>query len=135
MVVMFNEKVLDWIEGYVLTRMLIFGDFVGTVNRTELMFDLDTSSDYFRIHEGQRIQAISLPVKSRRLCTLLGEIEHCFQRGWKLLDAGEWTEGDFDQVFDLSKQISDEIMTLRKAFKQKKEPETRQVDFSPGSIP
>jgi hypothetical protein len=113
MVVMFNVKVLDWIEGYVLTRVLILGDFVGTVKRTELMFDLDTSSDHFRIHEGQRIQSLSLPVKSRRLCTLLGEIESCFQRGWNLLDAGEWTEADFDEVFELSKQISDEIMTLR----------------------
>lgn len=117
---MYNEKVLDWIEGYVLTRMLIFGDFVGTVNRTELMFDLDTSSDYFRIYEGQRIQALSLPVKSRRLCTLLGEIEACFQRGWPLLDAGEWTEADFDEVYELSKQISDEIMILRQEIQRKK---------------
>ena len=113
-----NEKILDWIEGYVLTRMLIFGDFMGTVSRSDLMFDLDTTSDYFRIYEGQRIQALSLPVKSRRLCTLLGEIEACFQRGWKLLDAGEWTEVDFDEVFELSKQISDEIMILREELKQ-----------------
>jgi len=118
MVAMFNEKVLDWIEGYVLTRMLTFGDFVGTVNRTELMFDLDTSSDYFRIYEGQRIQALSLPVKSRRLCTLLGEIEACFQGGWKLLDAQEWTEADFNEVFELSKQISAEIMALREEYKR-----------------
>lgn len=118
MVVMFNEKVLDWIEGYVLTRMLIFGDFVGTVNRTDLMFDLDTSSEYFRIFEGKRIQALSLPVKSRRLCTLLGEIEGCFQRGWILLDSDEWTESDFDEVFELSKQISDEIMALREEYKE-----------------
>lgn len=110
---MINEKVLDWIEGYVLTRMLIFGDFVGTVNRTELMFDLDTDSDYFRIYEGQRIQALSLPIKSRQLCNLLGEIERCFQRGWNLLDSGEWTEADFDEVFRLSKEISNEIMVLR----------------------
>ncbi len=115
---MINEKILDWIEGYVLTRMLIFGDFVGTVNRTELMFDLDTSTDYFRIYEGQRIQALSLPVKSRRLCNLLGEIESCFQRGWILLDDGDWTEADFDEVFLLSKQISDEIMLLREAIKR-----------------
>ena len=115
---MINKKILDWIEGYVLTRMLIFGDFVGTVNRTELMFDLDTSSDYFRIYEGQRIQALSLPVKSRRLCNLLGEIESCFQRGWILLDNGDWTEADFDEVFLLSKQISDEIMHLREEFKR-----------------
>lgn len=113
MVVMYNEKILNWIEGYVLTRVLILGDFVGTVKRTDLMFDLDTSSDYFRIYEGQRIQALSLPVKSRELCTLLGEIESCFQRGWNLLDAGEWTEADFDEVFDLSKQISNQIMILR----------------------
>lgn len=117
---MFNERVLDWIEGYVLTRMLIFGDFVGTVDRTDLMFDLDTSSDYFRIYEGQKIQALSLPVKSRRLCTLLGEIEGCFQRGWSLLDAGEWTEADFDKVFELSKQISNEILILRQEFKRAK---------------
>ena len=110
---MINAKVLDWIEGYVLTRMLIFGDFVGTVNRHELMFDLDTSSDYFRIHEGQRIQAVSLPIKSRQLCNLLGEIENRFQRGWVLLDNGEWTEADFDEVFRLSKEISNEIMVLR----------------------
>ena len=110
---MFNEKILNWIEGYVLTRVLILGDFVGTVNRTDLMFDLDTSSDHFRIYEGQRIQALSLPVKSRQLCNLLGEIEGCFQRGWNLLDTGEWTEADFDEVFELSKQISDEIMILR----------------------
>ncbi len=120
MVVMYNEKILDWIEGYVLTRMLIFGDFLGTVNRTELMFDLDTGSDYFRVYEGQRIQALSLPVKSRRLCTLLGEIEACFQRGWPLLDAGEWTEADFDEVFELSKRISDEIMILREEYQRKK---------------
>jgi hypothetical protein len=118
MVDMINEKILDWIEGYVLTRMLIFGDFVGTVNRTEMMFDLDTSSDYFRIYEGQRIQALSLPVKSRRLCNLLGEIESCFQRGWILMDLGDWTEADFDEVFLLSKQISDEIMLLREEFKR-----------------
>ncbi len=118
MVDMINEKILDWIEGYVLTRMLIFGDFLGTVNRTELMFDLDTSSDYFRIYEGQRIQALSLPVKSRRLCNLLGEIESCFQRGWILLDNGDWTEADFDEVFLLSKQISDEIMLLREEYKR-----------------
>ena len=115
---MYNEKILDWIEGYVLTRMLILGDFVGTVDRTELMFDMDTSSDYFRVHEGQRIQALSLPVKSRRLCNLLGEIESCFQRGWILQEAGEWTEADFDEVFVLSKQISHEIMSLREQFQE-----------------
>lgn len=117
---MINEKVLDWIEGYVLTRVLILGDFIGTVTRTDLMFDLDTTSEHFRIHEGQRIQALSLPVKSRRLCTLLGEIESRFQRGWNLLDVGEWTEIDFDEVFELSKQISDEIMILRSEIKKDK---------------
>jgi len=131
MVVMYNEKILDWVEGYVLTRMLIFGDFVGTVDRTELMFDLDTNSDYFRIHEGQRIQALSLPVKSRRLCTLLGEIEACFQRGWPLLDAGEWTKADFDEVYDLSMQISDEIMLLREEFQQKMPSEPRPSSVNP----
>jgi len=135
MVVMYNEKVLDWIEGYVLTRMLIFGDFVGTVSRTELMFDLDTSSDYFRIHEGQRIQALSLPVKSRRLCTLLGEIEGCFQRGWKLLDAGEWTAADFDQVFELSKQISNEIALLRKDYQQDKPRISSPAHFESSTAP
>ena len=133
---MFDEKVLDWIEGYVLTRMLLFGDFVGTVNRTELMFDLDTSSDYFRIYEGQRIQAMSLPVKSRQLCTLLGEIEGCFQRGWKLLDADEWTEADFDEVFELSKQISAEIMTLREEYKRDgREKRPDQIRINLGGYP
>jgi hypothetical protein len=122
---MYNEKILDWIEGYVLTRMLIFGDFVGTVDRTEMMLDLDTSSDYFRLHEGQKIQALSLPVKSQRLCTLLGRIESCFQRGWPLLDEGAWTEADFDEVFELSKQISAEIMILRKEYQQEKTPQSR----------
>jgi hypothetical protein len=135
MVVMFNEKILDWIEGYVLTRMLIFGDFVGTVNRPELMFDLDISSDYFRIYEGQRIQALSLPVKSRQLCNLLVEIESCFQRGWELLDSGEWTEADFDEVFVLSKQISEEIMILREQFRQEKESADRLPSISPGGSP
>ena len=130
-----NEKILDWIEGYVLTRMLIFGDFVGTVNRTELMFDMDTSSDFFRIYEGQRIQALSLPVKSRQLCNLLGEIEHCFQRGWVLLDSGEWTEADFDEVFTLSKQISDEIMNLREQFRQEQGSVDRLPSISRGSDP
>lgn len=110
---MFNEKILDWIEGYVLTRMLIFGDFVGTVNRSEFLVDLDTTSDYFRIFEGQRIQALSLPVKSRDLSTLLGQLESRFQRGWDLMDAGEWTEEDFNEVFELSQKISNEIQTLR----------------------
>ena len=132
---MFNDKVLDWIEGYVLTRMLIFGDFVGTVDRTELMFDLDTSSDYFRIYEGQRIQALSLPVKSQRLCSLLGEIERCFQRGWDLLDAGEWTEADFNEVFALSKQISDEIMSLRKEFQQERLAQPRISSINPDHTP
>ena len=132
---MFNEKILDWIEGYVLTRMLILGDFVGTVSRTELMFDLDTSSDYFRIYEGQRIQALSLPVKSRQLCTLLGEIEGCFQQGWVLQEAGEWTEADFDEVFNLSKQISDEILVLREQFKREEASKDRLPSRSPGGIP
>ncbi len=117
-VVMINTKVLNWIEGYVLTRILIFGDFVGTVNRSDFLVELDTKSDYFRRFEGQRIQALSLPVKSRRLSTLLGEIEACFMRGWELLDTGEWTDTDFDQVYDLSRQISSEIWTLRGEFKQ-----------------
>lgn len=115
---MLNKKVLDWIEGYILSRVLIFGDFVGTVSRTDLLFDMDTTTDYFRKFEGQRIQSLSLPVKSRKLSTLLGEIEACFQRGWILLDNGEWTEADFDQVFDLSRQISNEIMALRQEEKQ-----------------
>ena len=110
---MLNKKVLDWIEGYILSRMLIFGDFVGTVKRSDLIFDLDTSSEYFRRHEGQRIQSLSLPVKSRNLSTLLGEIEACFQQGWILMDNGEWTEANFDRVYDLSRQISQEIMVLR----------------------
>ncbi len=114
---MINIKVLDWIEGYVLTRVLIFGDFLGTVKRSDLMFDFDTTSDYFRIYEGQRIQALSLPVKSRRLSTLLAEIESQFQRGWSLLDAGEWTEADFNQVFLLSREISNEIMSLRQEYR------------------
>lgn len=115
---MVNKKVLDWIEGYVLSRMLIFGDFVGTVNRSDLIFDLDTTSEYFRKHEGQRIQSLSLPVKSRNLSTLLGEIEACFQQGWILLDNGGWTEVEFDRVYELSRQISAEIMVLREQFKQ-----------------
>ena len=110
---MLNERVLDWIEGYVLTRMLIFGDFVGTVKRESFLVDLDTQSEYFRKFEGQRIQALSLPVKSRNLSTLLGRLERCIQRGWELLDAGEWTSDDFNEVYDLSQQISAEIMQLR----------------------
>ncbi len=115
---MINKKVLDWIEGYILSRVLIFGDFVGTVSRTDLLFDMDTTTDYFRKFEGQRIQSLSLPVKSRKLSTLLGEIEACFQRGWILLDNGEWTEADFNQVFDLSRQISNEIRVLREKIEQ-----------------
>lgn len=111
---MMNNKVLDWIEGYVLSRVLIFGDYVGTVKRSDQIFDLDTTSEYFRKHEGQRIQSLSLPVKSRKLSTLLGEIEACFRQGWIQMDNGEWTEADFNQVYDLSRQISDEIMDLRK---------------------
>lgn len=114
---MLNKKVLDWIEGYILSRILIFGDFVGTVNRSDLLFDLDTTSEYFRKHEGQRIQSLSLPVKSRQLSTLLGEIESCFQQGWTKLDNGEWTEEDFNHVFELSRQISREIMVLRAQIK------------------
>ncbi len=115
---MVNKKVLDWIEGYVLSRMLILGDFVGTVKRSDLIFDLDTTSDYFRKYEGQRIQSLSLPVKSRNLSTLLGEIEACFRQGWILMDNGEWTEADFDRVYGLSRQISEEIMVLRIQQKQ-----------------
>jgi hypothetical protein len=115
---MLNKKVLDWIEGYVLSRILVLGDFIGTVQRADLIFDIDTKSDYFRKFEGQRIQSLSLPVKSRNLSTLLGEIEACFQQGWIKLDHGEWTESDFDRVYDLSRQISDEIMVLRKQLPQ-----------------
>jgi len=115
---MINKKVLDWIEGYVLSRVLIFGDFVGTVSRSDLIFDIDTTTDYFRKFEGQRIQSLSLPVKSRNLSTLLGEIEACFRQGYILMDNGEWTEADFDRVYDLSRQISDEIMVLREQFNQ-----------------
>ena len=115
---MINKKVLDWIEGYILSRMLIFGDFVGTVKRSDLIFDVDTTSEYFRKHEGQRIQSLSLPVKSRSLSTLLGEIEACFQQGWILMDNREWTEADFDRVYELSRQISQEIMVLREQLDQ-----------------
>lgn len=101
-----------------ISRVLILGDYVGTVQRSEQIFDLDTTTEYFRKHEGQRIQSLSLPVKSRNLSTLLGEIEACFQQGWILLDNGEWTEADFDRVYDLSRQISQEIMVLRKQFDQ-----------------
>ena len=117
---MINKKVLDWIEGYVLSRMLIFGDFVGTVKRSDLIFDLDTTTEYFRKHEGQRIQSLSLPVKSRNLSTLLGEIEACFQHGWILMDNGEWTEAEFDRVYELSRQISAEITLLRQQLNQEK---------------
>ena len=115
---MLNTKVLDWIEGYVLTRIIIFGDFVGTVSRSDLLFDFDPKDEYIRRYEGQRIQALTLPVKSRSLSTLLGEIEARFQRGWELLDAGEWTEQDFDEVYTLSRQISEEITLLRQEFGQ-----------------
>ena len=110
---MLNTKVLDWIEGYILTRILVFGDFIGTVNRSNFMIDLDTKGDYFRKFEGQRIQALTLPVKNRNLSNLLGEIEAIFQRGWGLLDEGEWTEDDFEQVYELSRQISSEILSIR----------------------
>lgn len=115
---MINKKVLDWIEGYVLSRVLIFGDFVGTVSRSDLIFDIDTTTEYFRKFEGQRIQSLSLPVKSRNLSTLLGEIEACFRQGWILMDTGEWTEADFDRVYDLSRQISQEVMVLREQLDQ-----------------
>ena len=110
---MLNKKILDWIEGYVMSRMLIFGDFVGTVNRSDFLIDINTEDDYFRKFEGQRIQALSLPVKSKNLSTLLGELEVCFQRGWELKDAGKWTSADFDQVYELSQQISYEVLSLR----------------------
>ena len=100
-----------------MSRVLIFGDFVGTVKREDLLFDLDTTSEYFRKYEGQRIQSLSLPVKSRNLSTLLGEIEACFQKGWILMDNGEWTEADFDRVYELSRQISEEIKVLRQQLK------------------
>lgn len=100
-----------------LSRVLILGDFIGTVNRSDQLFDLDTTSEYFRKYEGQRIQSLSLPVKSKNLSTLLGEIEACFQQGWILMDNGEWTEADFNHVFDLSRQISSEIMVLREKLK------------------
>ena len=93
--------------------VLIFGDFVGTVSRSDFLIDIDTEDEYFRKFEGQRIQALSLPVKSRNLSTLLGELEVCFQRGWELKDAGKWTSADFDQVFELSQQINSEILSLR----------------------
>jgi len=115
---MINKKVLDWIEGYVLSRVLIFGDFAGTVSRSDLIFDVDTTTDYFRKFEGQRIQSLSLPVKSRNLSTLLGEIEACFREGWILMDNGKWTEADFDRVYDLSRQISQEILVLREQLDQ-----------------
>ncbi|NQS91386.1 MAG: hypothetical protein HQ574_03170 [Chloroflexi bacterium] len=116
---MINPKNLDWIEGYVLTRMLIFGDFLGTVDRSEFLIDLDTKDDFFRKFEGQRIQALSLPVKSRNLTTLLAEIEVCYQRGWTLLDNGEWTQADFDQVYELSQKIYAEVNSLRGEFLEK----------------
>ena len=115
---MINKKVLDWIEGYILSRVLIFGDFEGTVSRSDLIFDVDTTTDYFRTFEGQRIQSLSLPVKSRNLSTLLGEIEACFREGWILMDNGKWTEADFDRVYDLSRQISQEVMVLREKLDQ-----------------
>jgi hypothetical protein len=115
---MINTKILDWIEGYVITRMLVFGDFIGTVYRSDFLVDLDTTSEYFRRFEGQRIQALSLPVKSIKLSTLLGKIEACFQRGWDLLDAGEWTEDDFNEVYELSQQISAEIWQIRRDIDQ-----------------
>jgi len=102
----------------VLSRLLVFGDFVGTVKRSDLIFDLDTTSEYFRKYEGQRIQSLTLPVKNRNLSTLLGEIEACFQQGWILMDNGEWTEAEFDRVYELSHQISAEIMVLREQFNQ-----------------
>ncbi len=110
---MINKKILDWIEGYILSRMLVFGDFVGTVTRSDFLIDLDTAGDYFRKFEGQRIQALSLPVKNMNLSTLLGEIELCYQTGWEKLDAGEWTEADFDQIYELSQKISSEIFSMR----------------------
>ena len=133
---MINQKILDWVEGYLLARLLIFGDFIGTVNRTAFLLNIDTKADYFRKFEGQRIQALSLPVKSRNLSTLLGEIESCFQRGWKLLDDGEWTEADFNQVYDLSHQISAEIMSLRREIEEE-EPfiTAKQSDSAAGNNP
>jgi len=101
---MINKKVLDWIEGYVLSRVLIFGDFAGTVSRSDLIFDVDTTTDYFRMFEGQRIQSLSLPVKSRNLSTLLGEIEACFREGWILMDNGKWTEADQPGGYDLTRE-------------------------------
>ena len=83
------------------------------------MIDLDTTGDYFRKFEGQRIQALSLPVKNRNLSNLLGEIEAIFQRGWELLDDGEWTEDDFDQVYELSRQISSEILSIRGEYQKR----------------
>jgi hypothetical protein len=130
---MMNPKVLDWIEGYVLTRLFIFGDFVGTVQRSSFLLDIDTSSDYFRKYEGQRIQALSLPVKNRSLSNLLGEFEACLQRGWDLLDDGEWTEEDFQQVFDLSQQINSEIESIRSEIEpyQSHTPEQEETYLNP----
>jgi hypothetical protein len=117
---MLNNRILDWIEGYVLVRVLIFGDFIGTVKRSDFLLDIDIKSDYFRRYEGQRIQALSLPVKSRNLTTLLAEIEACFQRGWPLLDTDEWTEENFREVLELSQEISSEIRTLRGEIQQER---------------
>ena len=114
---MINTKVLDWIEGYILSRVLFFGDFLGTVDRSEFLLDMDTTSEHFRKFEGQRIQALSLPVKNRNLSMLLGEIEACFQRGWELLDAGEWTAEDYYRVYQLSREICSEIASIRSELK------------------
>ena len=44
---------------------------------------------------------------------LLGEIEACFQRGWELIDAGEWTAEDYNRVYELSRMITSEIAAIR----------------------
>ena len=52
------------------------------------------------------------------LCDSIMEIEACFRQGWILMDNGEWTEAEFDRVYGLSRQISEEIMVLRKQEEQ-----------------
>jgi len=41
------------------------------------------------------------------------DIKVCYQRGWEKLDAGEWTEADFDQIYELSQKINSEIFSIR----------------------
>ena len=77
-----NNKILDYIQSYVLIMTIILGNFIGPATRPKLIYDIYPGDSSTRIPDGLMIQALARKIKDEPTQWLISDTEARFHEGW-----------------------------------------------------